>query len=47
LLLDNLKNDFAEVDEAMFQSAERKCELIFCILGFEKIDFDEVALVMF
>jgi hypothetical protein len=34
-LLDVLKNDFGEVDEAMFQGIERACEFIFCILGNE------------
>jgi hypothetical protein len=32
-----------EIDEAMFQGVERSCELIFCILGIEKSDLDEVA----
>jgi hypothetical protein len=30
------KNDFGEVDKAMFQGVERPCEFIFCILGTEK-----------
>jgi hypothetical protein len=34
-LLDVLKNDFGEVDEAMFQGVERPCVLIFCVLGIE------------
>jgi hypothetical protein len=38
-----LKNDFVEVDEAMFQGVKRPCELIFCILGFKKSDLDDVA----
>jgi hypothetical protein len=37
-LLVVLRNDFAEVDEAMFQGVQRQCELIFCILGVEKSD---------
>jgi hypothetical protein len=35
-LLDVLKYDFGEVDEAMFQVVERPCDLIFCIMGIEK-----------
>jgi hypothetical protein len=42
-ILDVVKNDFCEVDEVMFQGVERPCELIFCILGIEKSDLDEVA----
>jgi hypothetical protein len=38
-----LKNDFGEDDEAMFQGVERPFKIIFCILGIEKRDFDEVA----
>jgi hypothetical protein len=34
-LLNVLKNDFGEVDEAMFEGVERPFELIFCILGIE------------
>jgi hypothetical protein len=41
--LDVLKNDFGEVDEAIFQGIERPNELIFSILGIEKSDLDEVA----
>jgi hypothetical protein len=41
--LDLLKNDFGEVDEAMFQGVERQYILIFCILSIEKSDFGEVA----
>jgi hypothetical protein len=37
-----LKNDFAEFDEALFQGVEMQCEIIFCILGIEESDFDEV-----
>jgi hypothetical protein len=35
-LLDILKNDFGEVDEAIFQGVERPWEFISCILGFKK-----------
>jgi hypothetical protein len=42
-LLDVLKNEFGEVDEAMFQGVERPCEPIFCIQGIEKSYLDEVA----
>jgi hypothetical protein len=42
-LLDVLKNDFREGDEAMFQCVERPCERIFCILDIEKRNLDEVA----
>jgi hypothetical protein len=38
-----IKNDFGEVDEALFQSVEGPCELIFCILRVERNDLDEVA----
>jgi hypothetical protein len=38
-----LKNDFREVDEAMFQGVERPCKLIFCILVINKSDLDEFA----
>jgi hypothetical protein len=31
---ERLKNDFGEVDEAIFQGAERPWEHIFCILDF-------------
>jgi hypothetical protein len=31
----------------MFQGVERQCELMFCILGIEKSDIDEVGYVMF
>jgi hypothetical protein len=33
---ERLKNDFCEVDEAMFQGVERQCELILCFLDIEK-----------
>jgi hypothetical protein len=39
----SLKNDFGEVDEAMFKGVERLCENSFCILDIEKIDLYEVA----
>jgi hypothetical protein len=38
-LLDVLKNDFEEVNEAMFQGVDGPCELIFCISGIEKVTF--------
>jgi hypothetical protein len=38
-----LKNDFGEVDEAMFQGVERPYELIFCILSIEKSYLGEVV----
>jgi hypothetical protein len=41
--LEVLKNDFDEVHEVMFQGVERPYELIFCILGFEKNELDEIA----
>jgi hypothetical protein len=37
-----LKNDFGEVEEAMFQSVERTSEVILCILSFEKMKVEEV-----
>jgi hypothetical protein len=42
-LRDVLKNDFGEVDDAMFQNVERPYEPFFCILVIEKSDLDEVA----
>jgi hypothetical protein len=42
-----LKNDFVEVDEAMFQSVERLSELIFYMLGIVKSDLHEFAQVIF
>jgi hypothetical protein len=42
-----LKNDFGEVDEVIFQSVERSCELILWILGIEKINLEEVTWMMF
>jgi hypothetical protein len=44
LHLDVLKNDFGEVDEAMFQGVERSYELVFCILSIEKSDLSEVLM---
>jgi hypothetical protein len=38
-----LKNDFGEIDEAMFGGVERTYEFIFCILSIEKSDLDKVA----
>jgi hypothetical protein len=45
--LDVLKNDFGEVDEAMYGGVERPYKLIFCILGIEESDLGEVVYVMF
>jgi hypothetical protein len=42
-LLDVLKNDFGEVDEAMIQGVERPYELIFCILSIVKSVLNEIA----
>jgi hypothetical protein len=42
-LQDIMKNNFGEVDEAMFQSDEIPCELILFILSIKKGDLDEVA----
>jgi hypothetical protein len=41
-LLDILKHDLGEVDEAMFQGVQRLCEIIFCIPVIERNDLDEV-----
>jgi hypothetical protein len=38
-----LRNDFGEVDGAMFQRVEILREIISCILVIEKSDLDEVA----
>jgi hypothetical protein len=46
-LLNVLKCDFGDVDEAMFYDVEMPFEGIFYILGIQKIDFDELAEVMF
>jgi hypothetical protein len=35
-ILDNLKCDFYEVDEAMFRGIDRPCEKIISFLGIEK-----------
>jgi hypothetical protein len=35
-ILDVLKIDFGEIEEAMLQGVERPCEPIFCILRIEK-----------
>jgi hypothetical protein len=37
-----LKNDFGEVDEAIFQGVQRHFEHIFCILAIDKSDLDEL-----
>jgi hypothetical protein len=42
-LLDVLINDFAELDEAMFEGVERPYEIIFCILSIEESDSREVV----
>jgi hypothetical protein len=51
-----LKNDFREVDKAMFQGVERPCELIlcivpcgliFCLLNVLRNDFSEADETMF
>jgi hypothetical protein len=42
-LLDVLKNEFVEVDEAMFQGVDGPCDNILCNPGKEKSDFHEVA----
>jgi hypothetical protein len=42
-LLEVLKNNFSEVDEATFQGAENPYEHISCILGIEESDLVEVA----
>jgi hypothetical protein len=46
-LLDVFKNDFSEVDEAIFQIVERPCEFIFYILDIENRYLDEAALETF
>jgi hypothetical protein len=38
-----LRKQVCEFDEAMFQGVENSYELILCILGIEKINFDEFA----
>jgi hypothetical protein len=42
-LVDVLKYNFGEVDEAMFQSVVKSSYLIFYTLGMEKSYLDEVA----
>jgi hypothetical protein len=42
-LLDVYKNEFGEVDEAIFHSVERPCEFIFYFLDIEKRYLDEAA----
>jgi hypothetical protein len=42
-----LKNDFGEFDEEMFQGVKMPCVHIFCMLHIEKIEMDDVTLVMF
>jgi hypothetical protein len=46
-LLDVLKCEFGDVDEAMFQGVESPCEQIFCLLHVAKCDFGEVDKAMF
>jgi hypothetical protein len=46
-LLDVLKWDFGESDEAVFRGDQRPCEIIIWILGIKKSDWDEVADVLF
>jgi hypothetical protein len=43
LLLEVIKKAFGEVVETVFQNVLSPCELIFCILGIEKCELDEVA----
>jgi hypothetical protein len=38
-----LRNDFVDVDEAMFERVERHCEFILFILSIEKSDLDDFA----
>jgi hypothetical protein len=38
-----LKNEFGQVYEAIFKGVKSPCELIFCILGIEKGDLDEIT----
>jgi hypothetical protein len=37
-----LKHAFCEEHEVMFQCVDWPCELIFCILGIDKSDLDDV-----
>jgi hypothetical protein len=41
------KYDLRVVDKATFPGVDRHCELIFCLLGIEKCDLDEVEEAMF
>jgi hypothetical protein len=43
---DVLKGDFCNVGEAIFEGVERPCELIFCILGIQKRDLEELEKLM-
>jgi hypothetical protein len=42
-LHDILKNDFGEVEEALFRGVERPYELILCILSTKKSELGEIA----
>jgi hypothetical protein len=42
-LLNVLKNDIGDVDEAMFHGVKRPGERIFCIQDLKQSDLDEVA----
>jgi hypothetical protein len=46
-LLNDLKVDLGDVDEAMFHDVDRPFEYIFYIPGIQKSDLDEVAEVIF
>jgi hypothetical protein len=46
-VLNVLKWDFAEFDEVTFHYVERPFQRIFCILGIQISDLDEVAVVLF
>jgi hypothetical protein len=45
-LLDVSKNDFGEVDEAMFPGFERPNDLIFSNLGIEKATWSRISYVL-
>jgi hypothetical protein len=47
LLLNVLRINFGDVDEALFHDVVKQLERIFYILGTEKSDLDEDAEVMF
>jgi hypothetical protein len=47
LLLNVLKSNFGDVDEAMLNDVVKQLKHIFHILGTEKGDLDEVVEVMF